>query len=110
MTDWRYRICAFAIVLAILPGTGELVENVAHLALEGHFAHAEADGDHHPPSGPEHDCTPTLHLCGCHASLALAGDCALPAIRLRATGFSAGRPFEPPLTGFTPPIDRPPQA
>jgi hypothetical protein len=67
------RIATFGITAlllwAFLPGVGELFENAMHLAQEGHFAHAAADGDHHDPPGPEHNCTGAMHLCSCCVSL-----------------------------------------
>lgn len=56
---------------ALVPGVGEFFENAVHLAQEGHFAHAEPDGDQHQPSGPEHGCAGTLHLCSCCVSVSI---------------------------------------
>ncbi len=63
--------------LALLPGWGELLENVEHLVRDGHPAHAVAADAHDEDAGhaghdaleAEHGCTPMTHLCGCHASV-----------------------------------------
>jgi hypothetical protein len=113
---WLSKITAFLLALALMPGAFEIPENTAHLVLEGHLAHASPDGDlqgsgdRHGPADSEHGCTPTLHLCGCHASLALVASPEPPAIRLRAAGFSDRPGVELPASGFLASIDRPPQA
>jgi len=58
----------FALLLALAPGLGEVVENLFHLAIEGHAAHALGHGDSHAARGPEHGCSGTFHLCSCHSS------------------------------------------
>lgn len=60
---------ALILLWTLVPGAGEVAENVIHLVLHGHSAHAEPDGDTHAPDGPEHGCSGTLHLCSCHVSL-----------------------------------------
>ncbi|MEE8526586.1 MAG: hypothetical protein V3T72_21835 [Thermoanaerobaculia bacterium] len=110
MDTWRFKTCALALALAILPGAVEIMENATHLMAEGHLAHAQADGDRHEPSGPEHGCTPTFHFCGCHASLALASFPTLPAISLRQAGIFDRLVSSPPTPGFRPSVDRPPRA
>lgn len=62
------RLLALLIVFVLMPGTAEIVENVAHLASDGHTAHAIDDAEH-APSGDEHGCTGTVHVCQCHASV-----------------------------------------
>lgn len=103
------KTCALILTLAMLPGAVEIMENAAHLVAEGHLAHASADGDRHDPAGPEHGCTPILHICGCHASLAFLGAAEPPAIRLSAAGSSSQPETDPQLAGYWPSIDRPPQ-
>ncbi len=66
-----------ALLLALAPGLGEVVENVVHLATQGHLAHAQETGDQHAERGPEHGCNGTFHLCTCHNS---------------STGLRPGRP------------------
>lgn len=109
MRRWRLKICALAILLVLTPGAVEIVENGTHLLTEGHLAHSAADGDRHEPAGPEHGCTPTFHLCGCHASLALVVGLASPAVALRAAGFVSRLAPDSLLTGFRPAIERPPR-
>ncbi|GAB4222624.1 MAG: hypothetical protein Kow0062_20890 [Acidobacteriota bacterium] len=46
------------------------MENAAHLALRGHFAHAAPAGDSHETDGGEHDCSGTVHVCSCCLTLA----------------------------------------
>ncbi len=109
MKVWRFKFCAVALALAILPGIVEVLENASHLVTEGHAAHAQAEGDKHEPSGPEHGCTPTFHLCGCHASLAFLGAQSLPAIHLRTVGLPARLDLDRGASGFSPAVDRPPR-
>ena len=51
-----------AVILALgsAPGVVEIVEDGAHLLLEGHTDHVDAQAP-----CPEHGCTPTSHHCGC---------------------------------------------
>jgi hypothetical protein len=56
---------------ALAPAGGELLENALHYTLEGHAAHAAADGDRHDPPDPEHGCTDVIHLCSCCAGLSV---------------------------------------
>ena len=67
--------CLAVLLLAgLIPGVGELVENVVHLATRGHLAHAEANGDTHGPLDAEHGCTGALHVFSCCVSVSyLAG-------------------------------------
>ncbi len=109
MTARRSKICALVLALAMMPGAVELMENAAHLATEGHLAHAAADGDRHEPADPEHGCTSTFHLCGCHAGLAFLVAPRPPAIDLREAGFSSFPASSLPPTGFWSTIDRPPR-
>ncbi len=93
---------------ALVPGVGEILENAVHLATEGHFAHAAADGDHHESPGPEHGCNGTMHLCSCCVSPSFAPTQGLPQIpSLGSHGFvpvaatyptmnSSGSVYHPP--------------
>lgn len=65
------RGLVFVLLLALAPGLGEVVENVVHLVVHGHLAHAEAQGDHHAERLPEHGCSGTFHLCSCHTARGL---------------------------------------
>jgi len=60
------RIVAFWLLVLIAPGSSEAIENLAHLATSGHFAHSAESNDTHSEPGPEHGCTGTFHLCACH--------------------------------------------
>ena len=63
------RCLVWLLLLALMPGVGEALENAVHLVTNGHSAHeAEATDSHRPPS-PEHDCNGIQHLCACCASL-----------------------------------------
>jgi hypothetical protein len=70
MPRWTLRLCALLLALVLMPGTLEAAEDVTHWWTEGHAAHAAVEEGHDAPTSDEHGCTPTLHLCGCHASLA----------------------------------------
>jgi len=105
-----WKISALVLALAMMPGTFEVTENTAHLVTEGHLAHATPDGDHHGPADSEHGCTPTLHVCGCHASLALLEPTAPPSEEFRAADLNQRRASDRRLNGFLPTLDRPPQA
>jgi hypothetical protein len=62
--------CLVVLLLGgLIPGVSEFVENVVHLATQGHLAHAAADGDTHGPVDAEHGCAGVLHVCSCCASV-----------------------------------------
>lgn len=110
MNSSHTKLWALILVLALMPGAFELVENVAHLLGAGHLAHAAVEGAHHEPTGPEHGCTPVFHVCGCHASVAfLVASQRLP-VWLGPAGFSAPPEQALPLTDFHPSVDHPPRA
>jgi len=57
-----------------MPGWMEILENLEHLAHDGHLAHAmdhdeDEDVAGHRPLEAEHGCTPMSHSCGCHFSV-----------------------------------------
>ena len=66
-----WRPLAWILVLSLMPGAAEAVENAVHLATEGHLAHADEHqpGDSHQPADGEHGCNSVFHLCACHASV-----------------------------------------
>ena len=74
----RYHLCSMrpalglflllTFVATVNPVVIEGIENVVHLGMEGHLAHAAEDGDDHEPASPEHGCTDLAHSCGCCAS------------------------------------------
>ncbi len=102
---------AMLMVYLMTPSAGEFTENLVHLLIEGHTAHA-IDDDAHEPNSPEHGCWGPFHVCSCHASVAftvpaLAVDvgCAVP--REAATGWWYE---ETPAEGHTNSVVRPPIA
>ena len=79
MTMMRLRhilrqLLALLLMLALVPGLGELVESAEHMLHDGHLPHStEHDqasvGESHPGEpDAEHGCTPMAHSCGCHMS------------------------------------------
>ncbi len=57
-------LLALLLILGLVPGLGEVVEQVVELASHGHFAHSLAS-----ERGPDHvetGCTPVHHTCPCH--------------------------------------------
>lgn len=62
------HLLAVLLILALTPGVGEAMENLGHLALEGHLAHTSGHQDDHPNPGPEHGCNGPFHICPCHVS------------------------------------------
>jgi hypothetical protein len=108
------RSFRFAVIVCLasmlMPGLFEALENGAHLLREGHLAHAEATEDHHDPASDEHGCTPTLHLCGCHASLAFLVPHAAPPPALGSQDSRAMVEPKSPLSQFSSRLERPPQA
>lgn len=83
------RLAAVALILlavwGLVPTVGELVENAAHLLLEGHSAHNAPDGHHHEPAGPEHGCGGAVHLCSCCVSLSCLPTVGLAEVRAPET-------------------------
>ncbi len=76
MTPPRVRKWLLHIVCAVLllPGWGDLLENIEHLSLDGHLAHSapheEAQLIQHQASvDTEHGCTPLSHTCSCHRAI-----------------------------------------
>ena len=59
---------AIVMVYLMTPGAGELTENAVHLISNGHTAHAFDDAEHEP-TGAEHGCSSTFHVCQCCSSL-----------------------------------------
>lgn len=77
MSRWRSilkRLLGLLLILAMLPGWGELIETAEHLLHDGHLPHStshEVSGDteEHAAADTEHGCTPTSHHCECHQSV-----------------------------------------
>ena len=104
------RLFTMALIWSMTPGLTEFVENVWHLAVSGHSAHAIDAGPDHAPEGDEHGCSGTFHLCTCHhtppTDLAQGNACDVrqPTVSLMAT--KSEPPVEPALAGLL----RPPRA
>lgn len=109
----KRRFLVFVLILSILPGWPELLENVEHLLHDGHLAHSaqhdEAADEGHDDVA-EHGCTPMAHHCGCHTSVLAvlqdptvseSGKWTVPDTRGFWTEWS-------PLTRAIPPPTRPP--
>jgi len=59
-------LVAVFLVYLMVPGSLELTESLAHVALHGDTAHGDRDG-HTPSDGAdEHGCSGGYHLCVCH--------------------------------------------
>lgn len=83
------------VILGLVPGSVEIVENVEHLVHDGHVAHSDAheaavSAGHETGHdlGDEHGCTPLQHQCGCHSSV--PGD--LPPSKLLSLPVAAPEP------------------
>jgi hypothetical protein len=111
---FRAVLCAL-LVLGLLPGSHELVENLVHLAHDGHLAHSEvhesvAESEHCEPDA-EHGCTPLSHQCACCISLAALP--ALPQVSLLPLWMGPGSPLHahpgpsPRLRSLDPPYHPP---
>jgi hypothetical protein len=61
-------LVALAVIYLMVPGANETLENLVHLAIHGHGAHAVDDADHDFGES-EHGCSGPYHLCACHSSL-----------------------------------------
>lgn len=59
---------AVMVAWQMVPGSNEILENVFHLAREGHLAHALPDAEHQS-TDVEHGCSGPFHLCPCHTSI-----------------------------------------
>lgn len=71
------------VVLGLVPGATELLENLEHVLHDGHLRHSPAHDlasaeEGCPPETDEHGCTPLAHNCGCCVSVVGLPDVALP--------------------------------
>lgn len=112
----RMMLCGLAL-LGLMPGTAEIVENIAHLLHDGHLAHSAshaiaADDEGCSPT-TEHGCTPMSHHCSCCVSLAAlpvlpepfvlpAPPFALASRSAHVCAYPPDRTLDPP---YYPPID-----
>lgn len=69
MSSWTRRAMCLLLVVLLIPGAFEVVENLWHLGFNGHVAHAVDAGANHAPEGREHGCSGTFHFCSCCQSL-----------------------------------------
>lgn len=105
-----FRVLVLLSVLhGLVPGLGEVVESVVHLATAGHLAHTPGEEDL-GEQGPEHSCGTTLHTCGCCATqpvapsgrFVIAGDVRRDERRpgrdaRLVVQLESARPFRPPI-------------
>ena len=91
------------LVWSLTPGLNELAENVWHLAVSGHTAHAIEAGEDHVPESDERGCSTTFH-CGCPnlppADFVCRQDIQTPAPSARLMGLATNPPVEPFLAGL----------
>ena len=57
-------LLAFVLILGLIPGLGEVIEQGVELARHGHFAHSIAG--ERGPDHVENGCSPIQHSCPCH--------------------------------------------
>jgi hypothetical protein len=105
------RLLVLALAWMLTPGLTETAENLWHLAVAGHTAHARASGEDHAPQGDEHGCTGTFHLCLCHISVTpvLAASVAV-GYAPQPAGLPASFRASPPPDPLRAAPDRPPRA
>lgn len=65
------RLLVVLLLWAFTPGLVEVTENMGHLLVAQHLAHAVDQGADHAPEGDEHGCSGTFHVCSCHHSPAV---------------------------------------
>ena len=68
----RMFLCiALLQIYLLIPGTGELTQDLIHYAINGdtHHQRAEAEDHTHDTQNTEHGCSGPYHVCGCHASV-----------------------------------------
>ena len=104
------RCLALVLVWQMIPATGELAENVVHLLLEGHLAHALPDADHQPEDA-EHSCSGPYHFCFCHTGPSFVITAAQPGLAPLAAQSRCCQPDEGSLrSGHPRQVFRPPIA
>lgn len=67
----RDRLIFFLMLVILTPIGPELGEWALHFTGDGDFVHASAPGHRAPTPEPEHGCSTTQHVCGCHSGLSL---------------------------------------
>ena len=111
------RVVAVFLAFLMVPGAAELVESAVHLIDEGHLPHsvlpesvtAESGGDEHGPSDPEHGCTPSFHLCGCHSGLSYFDTSGTPVLHIEVSPFVEAPFLTRSAPGYQVLVERPPQ-
>lgn len=106
-----FQLCALLLAFLLTPGSAELVENVVHLASDGHTAHAVDDAEH-APAGDEHGCTGMMHCCTCCGVPPVALSDAKLALAASVRGLGSVLPpsVGGAATGHGTRLDRPPAA
>lgn len=99
------------LIVLLIPGAFEVMENLWHLGATGHVAHAADAGADHAPEGQEHGCSGTFHFCTCCPTLSFR----VPAVVNLSTASQPLRPtrrfVQPHYESPTLPLpDRPPRA
>lgn len=69
MLGWLHKTLLLLLVVLLIPGAFEVMENLWHLGATGHVAHAADAGADHAPQGQEHGCSGTFHFCTCCPTL-----------------------------------------
>jgi len=71
----RRLIPGIAILLAytVTPGAGEMLENAAHLVVDGHTAHSTHEAEEEP-CNDSHGCSGPFQTCPCHGTSAFVID------------------------------------
>ena len=100
-------LVAWVVVLGLVPGGAELVENAACLMVDGDVAHVVHCDDAAPC--PERGCSATFHLCACcHGVVGVAAQTAAEPVPPQAAGWDASVLESPILDEARRRIERPP--
>jgi hypothetical protein len=70
----RDRLIFFLMLVILTPVGPEVGEWALHFASEGDFVHASSSDHRNSPPEPEHGCSTTQHICGCHSGLSIVPD------------------------------------
>ncbi len=94
---WR-QLVTILLVISLLPGWLEVIENVEHLVHDGHLAHqVDHSGDEaavgHGALETEHGCTLISHNCGCHSSVPVVLPTSRPMFEAHAVVTARERPL-----------------
>lgn len=106
---------AVAVVMALMVSglaraAHEMVEEVVHVATQGHSAHGEVHPEGGVAPGTEHDCVGFVHHCGCCSSLVAAcSQGSLVVDQARPRGLAMPRDETCTALGTHDRVDRPPR-